>query len=76
MDDLAAELEAALVGGTLLVWAEKYRYADATVLPALRAKSSFARRRRTSAGAPDGLDERTARGLLAAVGGPTRISSD
>ena len=39
MADVAAELEAALTaGGTLLVWAEKYRHADPDALPSLQRR--------------------------------------
>jgi hypothetical protein len=39
MADVVAELEAALTtGGTLLLWAEKYRHADADALPELRRR--------------------------------------
>lgn len=68
MADVAAELEAALTsGGTLLVWAEKYRYADADALPSLRRQLLALGdhgRRLARAGA---LQEHTAREVLDAV---------
>src|SRR5262245_60845211 len=68
MADLAAELEAALTsGGTLLVWAEKYRHADPTSVPSLRGRllSLGDQARRLARGA--GLDDARARELLDAV---------
>jgi hypothetical protein len=69
MDDLAAELEAALTsGGTLLVWAEKYRYPDPAALPALRTRLLSLGDDARRLARRDGLDQRTTGGLLAAVG--------
>jgi len=68
MADLAAELEAALTAsGTLLVWAEKYRHADATAVPALRATLLSLGDRARYLARGGGLDDGAARELLDAV---------
>jgi len=68
MADVAGELEAALTtGGTLLVWAEKYRHADADALPTLRSRLlALGDRARRLARAGD-LEAETAHEVLAAV---------
>jgi len=68
MADAAAELEAALTsGGTLLIWAEKYRHADADALPSLRSRLLALGDRARRLARAGGLEERAAREVLDAV---------
>jgi hypothetical protein len=73
MADVVAELEAAFTdAGTLLVWAEKYRHPDPSVLPALRRRALALGDRARELARAGALEERAARELLETVSGTNR----